>query len=356
MGARALRWSTLVAAAVLAAACGAGQPSGEATDVTLMLPFVKSLSFWSSMLPDELGYYSEENVNVTLEPSGGGTEALQQVIAGNTDMALVAPAVIITSVAEGNEVIVPYTDKHAGLFSIVVPEESDIQAPEDLAGKTVGITDLAGGEVPLVRAILGRAGLTIDEDVTLVAVGEGNPATFSALEEGRIDAYGASWSDFIPLMGLGMELREVSYPELSRLPSEVLVMLPDYYEANRDTVLGVTRSMARASYFVTQDKDSALALMKELVPEEHEDPELARLGLDIWLQVAAYPQENGEYVFGRNDEAAWGQLEQVLTDFADLSSDVDVASILDDALIEESNDFDEEAIQQQIEERDLTYP
>lgn len=332
------------------------EPAGEAASLTLMLPFQRSLSFWSSMLADELGYFEEENLEVDIQPSGGGTEALQQVIAGNTEMALVAPAVIMQSVAEGNDVVVPYTDKHAGLFSIVVPEGSDIESPEDLEGRTIGITDFAGGEVPMVRAILGRAGLTVDDNVSLVTVGEGNPTTLTALEDGRIDAYGASWSDFIPLMGLGMELREVSYPELSSIPSEVLVMNREYYESNQDVVERVARAMAKASYFVTEDQEATLSLMRDLAPEDHEDPELATLSLDIWLDIADYPEEDGEYVFGQHDPEAWNELEQVLSEHADLSSDVDVDAILDDGVIEAANDFDRDAIRQQAEEMDLSYP
>jgi NitT/TauT family transport system substrate-binding protein len=328
----------------------------QAASVTLMLPFQKSLSFWSSMLADELGYFEEENLEVAIEPSGGGTEALQQVIAGNADMALVAPAVILQSVAEGNDLVVPYTDKHGGLFSIVVPADSEIQRPEDLKGATVGITDFAGGEVPMVRAILGRAGLTVDQDVTLVTVGEGNPATFQALEDGRIDAYGASWSDFIPLMGLGMELREVTYPELSGIPSEVLVTTGDYFAENVDIVERVGRAMAKASYFATQADDETLALMRELAPEDHEDTDLARLALGIWYDIADYPQDNGEYVFGQHDPAAWEELEAVLAEHADLSTDVDVDSVLDDSLVSAFNDFDHEAVTQQAEELGLTYP
>lgn len=338
------------------AGAGAETAAAEAASVTLMLPFQKSLSFWSSMLADELGYFDDENLDVTIEPSGGGTEALQQVIAGNADMALVAPAVIVLSVAEGNELVVPYTDKHAGLFSIVVPDGSDIQQPEDLQGATVGITDFAGGEVPMVRAILGRAGLTVDQDVTLVTVGEGNPATVQALENGRIDAYGASWSDFIPLMGLGMELREVSYPELTGIPSEVLVTTSDYFAENTDVVERVGRAMAKASYFATESEDATLALMRDLAPEDHEDTDLARLALGIWFDIADYPQENGAYVFGQHDPAAWEELQTVLADHADLSTEVDVNAVLDDSLVEAFNDFDHEAVTAQVSELGLTYP
>ncbi len=290
---------------------GGGQGGAADTDVTLMLPFQKGLSFWSEMLPEELGYYKAEGLTVSIQPSGGGTEALQQLLTGKVDMAMVAPAVILEAAAQGKKVAVPYTDKYKGLFSIVVPETSDIRAPADLRGKTVGVTDFGSGEMPIVRAILGKAGLTEGKDVKLVAVGEGNPAVAKAIRDGRVQAYGASWSDFIPLMGLGLQFREVTYPDIQALPSEVLAVRPDYLQANRDKVLKVARSMAKASYLVTRYPDKWLGLLKKLAPQDVSDPELARLAMDVWLDIAAYPKQGGQYVFGRSDEAAWRTLESV---------------------------------------------
>jgi len=156
---------------------GGGEGGAADTDVTLMLPFQKGLSFWSEMAPEELGYYKTEGLKVTIQPSGGGTEALQQLLTGNVDMAMVAPAVILEAVAQGKQVVVPYTDKHSGLFSIVVPESSDIRSPADLRGKTVGITDFGGGEMPIVRAILGKAGLKEGTDTKLSPSARGTRAS-----------------------------------------------------------------------------------------------------------------------------------------------------------------------------------
>jgi NitT/TauT family transport system substrate-binding protein len=340
---------------------GGGEGGATDTDVTLMLPFQKGLSFWSEMAPEELGYYKAEGLKVTIQPSGGGTEALQQLLTGNVDMAMVAPAVILEAVAQGKQVVVPYTDKHSGLFSIVVPESSDIRSPADLRGKTVGITDFGGGEMPIVRAILGKAGLKEGTDTKLVAVGEGNPTVAKAIRDGRVQAYGASWSDFIPIMGLGMKLREVTFPEIQKLPSEVLAVRPEYFKDNRETVEKVARSMAKASYFVTQFPDKWLGMLKKLAPQDVADPALAQLGMRIWLQIAAYPKNGqGDYVFGQNEPAAWEQLEQIARDYSGGAgkprADVDVRSIVDDSLIQKVNDFPRDEIKRQGEALDLSFP
>jgi NitT/TauT family transport system substrate-binding protein len=337
---------------------GGGQEAAGDTQVTLMLPFQKGLSFWSEMLPEELGYYKAEGLTVDIQPSGGGTEALQQLLSGNTDIAMVAPAVILEAVAQGKQVKVPYTDKYKGLFSIVVPEGSAIRTPADLRGKTVGVTDFAGGEMPIVRAILGKAGLKEGKDVKLVAVGEGNPATAKALREGRIQAYGASWSDFIPLMGLGMKFTEVTYPEIQILPSEVMAVRPDYLQANRQTVLKVARSMAKASYVVTQFPDKWLGLLKKLAPQDVSDPDLAKLAMDVWLDIAAYPKQGGDYVFGRSDETAWRTLESIGREFGgdDSRRQVDVTTVIDNGLVEQINDFSREEVRKQGEAIQATFP
>lgn len=337
---------------------GSGSGGAADTDVTLMLPFQKGLSFWSEMLPEELGYYKAEGLTVKVQPSGGGTEALQQLLTGNVDMAMVAPAVILEAAAQGKKVTVPYTDKYKGLFSIVVPETSDIRSPADLKGKTVGVTDFGSGEMPIVRAILGKAGLTEGEDVKLVAVGEGNPAVAKAIKDARVQAYGASWSDFIPLMGLGLQFREVTYPDIQALPSEVLAVRPDYYQANQETVLKVARSMAKASYLVTRYPDKWLGLLKKLAPQDVSDPELAQLAMDVWLDIAAYPKEGDQYVFGRSDETAWRTLESVGREFGgdDSRQEVDVSTIVDNGLVDQINDFSREEVDKQGQELEASFP
>jgi len=339
---------------------GGGQGGAADTDVTLMLPFQKGLSFWSTMLPEELGYYKAEGLTVKVEPSGGGTEALQQLLTGNVDMAMVAPAVILEAVAQGKQVTVPYTDKNKGLFSIVVPEDSPIRTPADLRGKTVGVTDFGSGEMPIVRSITGKAGLKEGEDVKFLAIGEGNPSVAKAIRDGKVAAYGASWSDFIPLMGLGMKFREVTYPEIQALPSEVLAVRPEYFQANQATVEKVARSMAKASYFVTQYPDKWLGLLKKLAPQDVADPDLAKLGMDVWLDIAAYPKEGGEYVFGRNDPVAWETIERIAResggDNAAQRGEVDVKTVLNDTLTEKINQFDRDQVKQQGAELAVTFP
>lgn len=43
-------------------------------------------------------------------------------------------------------------------FDIVVPVDSPVQSMADVVGKTIGVSDLAGDEVPMVRASILESG------------------------------------------------------------------------------------------------------------------------------------------------------------------------------------------------------
>lgn len=344
----------LVAAALTLAACGSDSDGGgddsAPREVTLMLPFQESTSFFSTLLAQELGYFEEEGINVEVSPSDGGSVALQQVVSGNQDLALVSPGLVLTASAEGSDLVVPYTDKHRNLFSIVVPEGSDVTSVEDLQGGVIGITDLGGGELPLTRAAMDNAGLEEDVNVETLVVGEGGPAVLSAFEDGEIDAYAASWSDFFPLVIAGQELTEIIQPDLAELPSEVLVATPEFAADNGELLDGVTRAMAKASYFTTYDEEAALTILRERLPEELQDPETATRALDLWIGIADVPEVDGEPRYGMHDPEAWETLKQVLGEVADVQ-DVDISTILDDSHIDAANEFDKSAVEAQADEQ-----
>ena len=59
---------------------------------------------------------------------------------------------------------------YGSAFSLVVPENSEVQTAADLDGKTIGVSGLAGGEVPVIRGILRSVGMT-EQDVELLLLG-----------------------------------------------------------------------------------------------------------------------------------------------------------------------------------------
>src|SRR5206468_3887253 len=86
----------------------------------------------------------------------------------------------------------------------VTTKNSPIQTAADLRGKTIGVSALSSGAVPVARAIVSSGGLNPDADVKWLAVGIGGPAAL-ALRQKNIDAM-ALWGDFqAGLENLGLQ-------------------------------------------------------------------------------------------------------------------------------------------------------
>jgi NitT/TauT family transport system substrate-binding protein len=354
---RSKRWGALLAVvlafAMVTAACGDDEASDD--NVTLTLPFGESMSFFETMMGDELGYFVDEGLNLEIQTSDGGSLALQQVISGQSDFAFTSPGLVLTAAAEGNQLISLATRLQKNIFSVVVTDDSPIQTTEDLRGGVLGVSDFAGGEMPLVRAALSLAGLTDGDDVEVLAVGDSSPAVLAALQDGTVDAYAADWFVFFGIEQSGTPIREIIPAELANLTAEVLVATPQYVEDHPDVVERMLTAMAKAAYFTTYDRDAALNILRTRIPEEHEDTAVAPDILALFLNLAAIPESGGVQTWGVQSAAAWETWKTVLGDVADTGS-INVADILDSSFIDKANDIDFDAVEKDADDRNLSYP
>ncbi len=145
-------------------------------------------------IPLTLGYWSAEGVDIEVTAMEGSTAGLQQLAAGNIQFATVGPEVALMAREKGVKVKSFYVVNGVTIFRVVVPRDSPIQAPADLRGKTIGVSALTSGAVPVARAVVSSGGLNPDRDVKWLTVGVGAPAAL-AIKQKSVDAM-ALWGDF----------------------------------------------------------------------------------------------------------------------------------------------------------------
>ena len=218
-----------------------------------------------------------------------------------------------------------------------------------------GVSDFGGGELPLVRAALASAGLNEESDLEMLAVGESAPAIVTAFEDGTINAFGGDWFVFFGIQQSGMEIREIVPPALSDLTAEVLVTTPQYVEDHPDVIERLLTAMAKGAYFTSYDKAAALNFLRDRIPEEHEDPAVAPLILDLFLSLAAIPEVGGNQAWGTQNAASWETWKDVLGDTVDTSG-INVSDILDSSFVDEANDIDFDAVEKDADDLNLSYP
>lgn len=198
----------LATASVLAvSACGGGSPSGgnggdgggetggsggsggDLTPISVgVIPIVDTAPIW---LGQEKGFFEEEGLDLELQTTSGGAAAVPGVVSGDFDFAF--GNVISVMVAADQGLGLKYVTNGAssagmeddGFSAVVVKEDSPIQSPADLAGKTVSVNNLSNiGDTTISYVVEEDGGDPSNIDFVEV----GFPDAPAALANGQVDA------------------------------------------------------------------------------------------------------------------------------------------------------------------------
>jgi ABC-type nitrate/sulfonate/bicarbonate transport system substrate-binding protein len=113
-----------------------------------------------AVMADELGYFEQLGLSVRVQP-GLDSQGMKFLAAGQAQISSAGnPSLVITSVDSGAEVKGVATFGSVGVNALMVLEDSDIQTPKDLVGKTLGYK----GAIPSwVTTMLASEGVTRDQ-------------------------------------------------------------------------------------------------------------------------------------------------------------------------------------------------
>ncbi|MGH2788751.1 MAG: ABC transporter substrate-binding protein [Actinomycetota bacterium] len=335
-----------VVMALVAGACGdddggGGGGGGEADTVRLAFAFPPDISMPGYFVSEELGFFEDENLTVDLQIVDGTSSVIQQLVSGQADVGVGGPpAALFLAGVEGADALSFYQIDQENIFAIVVPTDSPIQSVEDLEGKTLGISDFSGGEVPIVRAALGLADLEEGEDVEILPVGDSPPTVSQALQSGEIDAYAGGDATTLGLQSIGVEFRNVLQDEFMQLPGNVAMAARDYFDENEDTLARFARAFAKGTYWAAENFDEALQIGCDFAPENCEDPAFAELAMDYYVNLQ---QPFGD-LYGEINVDGWEAAYDILVQEEELESGFDWEAHYDSGVIEEANDFDKEEV------------
>jgi ABC-type nitrate/sulfonate/bicarbonate transport system substrate-binding protein len=177
---------TLLIFVLLFSACSskANQPPEEAMSMTFMAGYKPqaNLPFVGVYVAQEMGYFDEENLQVTIQHSAGNGEHLQLLAAGKVQVTTQDAAVLLKRRADpGLPLVSLALIGQRGQQAFAALSSSGIETPQDWAGQSLGYK---GSIPPDLIAILHAVGLS-EADVDLINVGY-DPRL---LTEGKIDVY-----------------------------------------------------------------------------------------------------------------------------------------------------------------------
>ncbi|MGZ5932837.1 MAG: ABC transporter substrate-binding protein [Rhizomicrobium sp.] len=168
---RVFRCYALALALFAVLAAPVSTPAFAAESITYLFPAPPILpAFGPIQLAKGKGYFSDAGLDVSFAVGRGGVDVAKQVGAGNAPIGgIVADAPIMV---RGNGVPIKMVAVFGGkgFMQLVVREDSGIEKPADVKGKTITVMSFQDTTFYALLGLLASAGLTQD-DVNIQAVG-----------------------------------------------------------------------------------------------------------------------------------------------------------------------------------------
>jgi ABC-type nitrate/sulfonate/bicarbonate transport system substrate-binding protein len=249
-----------VVAGTTLAACSNGSDAAESGDAgsfgeaTMQLSWVPHVEFAGEYLADANGYFADAGFDsVTLTPGGTGATGAETAIASGSAFAGVSsPLITGPAISEGAEMKIVGATYQKNPFAIVSLTDAPIENPEDMVGKTIGVSD---SNDLVWRAFL--AANEIDEDdVTRV------PLTDSTLlTTGQVDGYiGYATAGANTLNQRGFSAQQFLLADTG-LPmvGETIVVAQESIDDDREKVKALLYAVARGWQDAVADPDATAA-------------------------------------------------------------------------------------------------
>jgi NitT/TauT family transport system substrate-binding protein len=302
-----------------------------------------------SSLPQALGYWKEEGLDVTVTSVEGSAAGMQQLAAGNLQIVSIGPEEIVLGREKGVKIKGFYVQARETIYRLVVPADSPLQKVADLKGKTIGVPSLASGSVPFAKALVASVGIDPEKDVKILAVGVGAPGRL-ALQQKTVDCL-ALWDTLqASIENSGMALRRLDLPMVHEMLGQTLATRDDQVTENAAMLVGFARGIAKATVFGLANPEAAVRIHWKMYPETKpqtgDEAKALKDALNVFNArfMLQRVDNRPDTRFGIGTLAQWEKLKSIFKDQKLIEGTVPAADLYSAALVDQINKFDRAAI------------
>lgn len=302
-----------------------------------------------SSLPQALGYWKEEGLDVTVTSVEGSAAGMQQLAAGNLQIVSLGPEEIVIGREKGVKIKGFYVQARETIYRLVVPADSPLQKVAELKGKTIGVPSLASGSVPFAKALVASVGIDPEKDLKILAVGVGAPGRL-ALQQKTVDCL-ALWDTLqASIENSGMALRRLDLPMVHEMLGQTLATRDDQMTENAAVLVGFARGVAKATVFALANPEAAVRIHWKMYPETKpqtgDEAKALKDALNVFNArfMLQRVDNRPDTRFGIGTLAQWEKLKSIFKDQKLIEGTVPAADLYSAALVDQINKFDRAAI------------
>lgn len=329
------------AAAVALAACGS-EDEGDATagaagtaakeQVDFVLNFTPGPQHTEFVVADEEGYYDEAGLDVEMRTPAATTDPIKLVASGQADVGVAYAGDVISAAAQGVPVESIATIHRRIALGLLSKPGSGIEKPQDLIGKTVGLTAIPNNRA-MFDDFLERNGVDASQ-VKVVPVNFNGPQLVAA---GKIDACDAvSWYEngvYKQLTGEDPDYLEFTDYGVPDGYFFTLITSKRFRESNEETLKKFVEATLEAEKWTLENRDEATKILVDNV--EDVSPEFAKDSRKL-LETVIVDDAAREHGIGWSDPQVWATQEQFYEDTGQIEESVDTSQIFTNDLLPSS--------------------
>ncbi len=278
--------AALAALALLAAGCGDGgsAPTGEGGTTKLKVQETAGVPSAFVAFGIEKGMFSEEKLEVELQPTQGGAATIPALVSGDIQVggSNVVSLLLGASKDLPIQVIAPGTaaqpEGEKDFGAIVVGKDSEVKDVGDLEGKKIAVNTLNNVAEVVVKASLEKQGVD-PESIKLVEVPF--PEMAPGLEKGSFDAAFSIEPFVTQTVQAGGKVIDYSYVETeSEMQIGAYAVTKQFAGENGDAVDRYAKAVAATAAYIRDHQDEFRTFLSE---DAKIAPELAaRIQLPQW--------------------------------------------------------------------------
>ena len=241
----------------------------------------KVLGYGPLWAADKKGFFQREGLDVEVIVTNGTAPSMQALVAESIHATLAANDGVIGLVEKGVDLAIIAAGSKT---THMILGGKNIKSYEDLRGATLGSSTLTSGTAFLLKRVLKAHGLEYPRDYSLVNVGGSGPALI-ALSTGKVAAGILSVPISFRAQEMGLNLiGKVSDVFPNYLLSSFSVRRK-WASEHRQEVVRFVKALLQARKWLEDNRTTGAEFLAQ---ELKLKPELARLGLDYYLEHRAW--------------------------------------------------------------------
>lgn len=278
-------------------------PAQAPEKVTYLFPAPPVLpAFGPIQLAKGKGYFTEAGLDVSFAVGRGGIDVAKQVGAGNAPLGgIVADGPIMV---RGNGVPVKIVAVFGGkgFMQLVVREDSGIEKPADLKGKTITVMSFQDTTFYALLGLMASAGLS-QNDANIQSVGPTGVWEFVAAGKSAAMAGVPDWIP--PIQAAGVKVKVIPSDEFFPHMAQGIAVSDDVIKQKPEMVRKFVRAALRGMKDIMDNPDAAADDFVKFVPDWKGKEGAVKFALNMYAKLV-YP---GQKILGEVDVARLAKLQ-----------------------------------------------